>query len=90
MIYAQMYITPVGDGAPIPACGTDSVLPLDARLKYTNQCARAHYYALKMNQRLGKRFVGFCIMRGDSYLCSHPVGPLHPISQKTGGDNAGL
>lgn len=59
---------------PVEACGTDSVLPLDARESRANMIAAARRYAEHRNATLGKGYIGFRIMRGTSFLNAQPNG----------------
>lgn len=52
---------------PIEACGSDSVLPLDARQSLENSAIKAREMCKK------RKYVGFTIQQGSSYTRCHEV-----------------
>lgn len=70
MIYAQFWHAGLS-GKLIPACGSDSVLPMDGRLNMGSIHARAR--ARLAEPFFARKFAAFTIHRGESYSRSRPV-----------------
>lgn len=81
MIYAQMYQSSVAHPGndwrnyPVPATGTDAVLVLPCGTR-AQKVQKAREYAQRMNERLGKQYIGFRLMQGTSFLDSWPLGEV--------------
>lgn len=66
--YAEFYDRGLITGEPIPACGSDSIVFLDARTSEASQ----HQRAAKVAADRG--YIGYRIM-------AYPILPLRPVSQ---------
>ena len=63
--FAEFYQLSPQSGLPIPACGSDSHLPIDGRFgpDRAADCALQHLASL---QKLGKDYCGFALFRNPS------------------------
>ncbi len=75
MVYAQFYHRGALSGIAIEACGSDSVFRLDARKKHSwHSDARARGQML--NKNLGTQYIGYLIMRGESFTRSRCISSI--------------
>lgn len=55
-----------------PACGSDSVLPIDGRWGSSRIADAAHQHIERVN-RLGKQYKAWRVIDGDSLLTARPI-----------------